>query len=94
MDAACRDLTAFLTPLGLLWLTSMPTGFTNSPAEFWQCMVFIMKDEIPNVANIFIDDLPIKGPALQYLTPEGKPETLKENSGIHCFIWEHALDVS
>lgn len=29
-----RDLTAFLTPLGLLRITSLPTGFTNSPAEF------------------------------------------------------------
>ncbi|CAL1712335.1 unnamed protein product [Somion occarium] len=29
-----RDMTAFLSPLGLLRLTSLPTGFTNSPAEF------------------------------------------------------------
>jgi len=29
-----RDLTAFMTLLGLLQITSLPTGFTNSPAEF------------------------------------------------------------
>ena len=29
-----RDLTSFWTPLGLLRITSMPMGFTNSPAEF------------------------------------------------------------
>jgi hypothetical protein len=57
-------------------------------------MLFILKDEIPDVANIFIDDLPIKGPAIQYLTPEGKPETLSENPGIRRFIWEHAIDVN
>ena len=91
---ACRDLTAFLTPLGLLRITSMPTGYTNSPAEFQQCMVFILQDEIPHVANIFIDDLPIKGPASQYLDQDGKPETLSENPGIRRFIWEHAVDVN
>ena len=34
-----RDLTAFMSPLGLLRLTSLPMGFTNSPAEFqaWTC---------------------------------------------------------
>jgi hypothetical protein len=94
MEPACRDLTAFLTPLGLLRITSLPTGFTNSPAEFQRCMLFILKDEIPHVANIFIDDLPIKGPALQYLTSEGTPETLIENPGIRRFIWEHAVDVN
>lgn len=94
MDPACRDLTAFLTPLGLLRITSLPTGFTNSPAEFQRCMLFILNDEIPDVANIFIDDLPIKGPAIQYLTPEGVPETIKENKGIRRFIWEHAQDVN
>jgi hypothetical protein len=36
-----RDLTAFQTPLGLLCITSLPTGFTNSPAEFQACMTFI-----------------------------------------------------
>lgn len=91
---ASRDLTAFLTPLGLLRITSMPTGYTNSPAEFQQCMVFILQDEIPQTANIFIDDLPIKGPASCYPDKSGKPETLPENPGIRRFIWEHAIDVN
>jgi hypothetical protein len=59
IEPESRDMTAFMTPLGLLRITSMPTGYTNSPAEFQQCMVFILHDEIPHVANIFIDDLPI-----------------------------------
>jgi len=75
-------MTAFSTPLGLLQITSLPTGFTNLPAEFQNCMSFILQDEIPHVANIFIDDLPIKGPASQYLDAKGNPETLAENSGI------------
>jgi len=88
-----RDLTAFSTPMGLLQITSLPTGFTNSPAEFQKCMSIILQDEIPNTANIFIDDLPIKGPTSQYLDSEGKPEVLEENHGIRRFIWEHAQDV-
>lgn len=88
-----RDLTAFQTPLGLLCITSLPMGFTNSPAEFQKCMVFVIEPEIPHTANIFIDDLPIKGPATQYLDAAGNPEVLAENSGIRRFIWEHAIDV-
>lgn len=88
-----RDLTSFLTPLGLLRITSLPMGFTNSPAEFQQCMVHILQEEIPDKANIFIDDLPIKGPKTQYLDQDGKPETLPENPGIRRFIYEHAEDV-
>jgi hypothetical protein len=88
-----RDLTAFMTPLGLLQITSLPTGFTNSPAEFQKCMVMVLEDEIPHTANIFIDDLPIKGPATQYLDEHGKPEVIPDNPGIRRFVWEHAQDV-
>ena len=56
-------------------------------------MTFILQDEIPDVANIFIDDLPIKGPTSQYLDSNGDPETLSDNPGIRRFIWEHAADV-
>jgi hypothetical protein len=92
MDPESRDMTAFMSPLGMLRITSMPTGYTNSLEEFQKCMTFILKDEIPHVANIFIDDLPIKGPKSTYPDANGNPETLKENPGIRRFIWEHALD--
>lgn len=88
---ASRDLTAFFTPRGLLRITSLPMGFTNSPAEFQNCMKFILQDE--TVANIFIDDLPIKGPSTTYPDDQGNPEVLAGNPGIRRFIWEHALDV-
>lgn len=88
-----RDLTAFMSPLGLLRLTSLPMGFTNSPAEFQACMAFILKEEMPHIADIFIDDLPIKGPATIYPDKNGDPEVLKVNTGIRRFIWEHACDV-
>ena len=42
-------------------------------------MVFILQDEISQIANIFIDDLPIKGPALCYPDKFRRPETLPES---------------
>ncbi|CAL1710341.1 unnamed protein product [Somion occarium] len=56
-------------------------------------MAFILQDEMPHTADIFIDDLPIKGPLTEYLDENGVPEVLKENPGIRRFIWEHACDV-
>ena len=93
LDPESRDLTAFQTPLGTLRITSLPMGFTNSPAEFQASMVFILQDEIPDVADVFVDDIPIKGPASRYLDSEGKEETIKENPGIRRFMWEHLNDL-
>ena len=72
LDPKSRDMTAFQTPLGVLRITSLPMGFTNSPSEFQACMVFILQDEIPGVVNVFIDDIPIKGPTSRYVNSEGK----------------------
>jgi hypothetical protein len=88
-----RDPTSFMSPLGLLRITSMPMGFTNAVAEFQNCVVFILQDEIPLTANVFIDDLGIKGPASRHELPGGGYQTIPENPGIRRFIWEQALDV-
>ena len=93
IDARCRDMTAFQTPLGTFRLTSLPMGFTNAPAEFQACMMYILQDEVPDIAGVFIDDIPIKGPATHYLNSEGKPEVLPENPGIRRYMWEHLNDV-
>ena len=88
-----QDLTSFMTPLGLLCHTAMPQGYTNSPSKFQNCTSFILRDKIPHIANVFIDDLPIKGPATCYEDVNGNAETLPANPGIQRFIWEHAVDV-
>jgi hypothetical protein len=56
--SASRDMTAFYCLIGLLRLTSLPIGFTNSPSEFQECMVFI-------------DDAPICGPLTTYPDENG-----------------------
>ena len=93
IDPKSRDMTAFQTPLGVLRITSLPMGFTNSPAEFQACMVFILEDEMPEVAGVFIDDIPIKGPINRYLNKEGVEETMPKNPGIRRFMWEHLNDL-
>ena len=93
LDPSSRDLTAFQTPLGAYRLTSLPMGFANSPAEFQACMMFILQDEVPNKAGVFIDDVPIKGPATRYLDSSGKEEVLQQNPGIRRYVWEHLNDV-
>jgi hypothetical protein len=45
-------------------------------------MTFILQDEIPDVANIFINNLPIKESKTQYLDKNNNPETLADNPGI------------
>jgi len=93
LDPKSRDMTAFQTPLGVLRITSLPMGFTNSPAEFQACMVFLLEDEIPEVAGVFIDDIPIKGPVSRYQDENGEEERMAENPGIRRFIWEHLNDL-
>jgi transposase InsO family protein len=93
LDPEYRDLTAFQTPIGAFRLTSLPMGYANAPAEFQDCMMFILQDEIPHVAGVFIDDIPIKGPATKYRQWYGKPKRIPENPGIRQYIWEHLNDV-
>ena len=93
LDVHSRDMTAFQTPLGVLRIASLPMGYTNSPAEFQACMMFILKDEVPDKAGVFIDDIPIKGPPTRYLDKDGQEEQIPQNPGIRRFIWEHLNDV-
>jgi hypothetical protein len=94
VDVESRDLTSFETrAFGTLRLTVLPQGFTNLPSEFQRCMLFILQDEIPHIANVFIDDLGIKGPQTRYERADGTYETVPGHPNIRRFVWEHALDV-
>jgi hypothetical protein len=86
-------MTAFQTPLGELRIVSLPMGYTNSPAEFQACMMFILQNEVPEKAGVFVDDIPIKGPKSEYLDKNGQPETIPGNCNIRWFIWEHLNDI-
>ncbi|KAK4698933.1 hypothetical protein P7C70_g7335, partial [Phenoliferia sp. Uapishka_3] len=81
-----RDLTTFQTPLGAVRLTRLPTGATNSVAEYQRAMVHILAEEIPEYAGVFVDDVGIKGPKSTY-----NDEKVAWNPKIRRFIWEYAV---
>ena len=89
------NMTAFYCPIKLLRLTSLPTGFTNSPSEFQEYMVFIFNEEIVKQGmNVFIDDAPIHRPLTTYVDENRNPAVLPERPQIRHYIWEHTTDLN
>ena len=61
LDIRSRDLTAFMTPLGLLRQTTLLQGATNSVAQFVWIITKILEELIPHICLPFIDDVGMKG---------------------------------
>lgn len=83
-----RDMTTFQMPYGLLRLTTLPMGWTNSVPIFHEDVTYILRDEIPEHTILYIDDVPVRGPASRYETAQDY-EHISENQGIRCFVKEH-----
>ena len=94
LDPKSRDLTTFQTPLGTFRLTSIPMGYTNSFQIMHNDVIFILKDEIPHVANPYADDVMVNGGPSRYEREDGSYETIPENPNIRRFVWEHLQDVN
>lgn len=77
-----RDLTAFMTPLGLMRCTTLPQGATNSVAQFVRIVTDILMDHIPHRCAPFLDDIGVKGPRTDYNNKEVAP-------GIRQYVLEH-----
>jgi hypothetical protein len=69
-------------------------GWTNAVPIFHDDISYILQPEIPQVTQPYIDDVPVRGPATRYILPNGEPETIPENTGIRCFVWEHFQDLN
>lgn len=82
----CRDLTGFMTPLGLLRQTTLPQGGTNSVAQFVRVVVKILEDHIPSRCLPFLDDIGVKGPRTTYDNEEVMP-------GVRRYILEHLINL-
>ena len=82
LDPRCRDMTAFMTPLGLLRMTTPPQGATNSVAQFVRVVMTILEDLFPKIAMPFMDDIGVKGPYSDYDQAEILP-------GVRRFVFEH-----
>jgi hypothetical protein len=55
---------------------------------------YILQEDIPLFTMPFIDDVAVKGPVTRYENVDGTYKTIPENSGIHCFVWEHLANVN
>ncbi len=83
LDKLSRDLTSFLTALGLVRMTRLPQGWTNSVSIFQRIISKIHWRLIPHFLRPFIDDIGLKGPKERY----GEEEILP---GIRRFVYQHA----
>jgi hypothetical protein len=95
VDPSSRDMTTFSTPRhGLLRITVLPIGYTNSVSEFQRTMIHILAPEIPHVTDPFLDDCPVKGPPTRYEQEDGTYETVPGHPNVRRFVFEHAQDVN
>jgi hypothetical protein len=83
LDKSSRDLTAFLSLLGLVRMTRLPQGWTNSVAEFMGIMGKVHCRQVPHEVRPFLDDIGIKGPRCRYNDEEISPR-------VRRFVFEHA----
>ena len=83
LDKRSRDLTAFMTDVGLVRSTRLPQGWTNSVAHYQRVMIKVHSRQIPHEVRPFLDDCGIKGPKDRYNDAEVSP-------GVRRFVYEHA----
>ena len=86
LDVGSRDLTAFMTPIGLMRCTTLPQGATNSVAQFVRIANKILNHHIPERARSFVDDIGVKGPKTDY----GEEEVF---AGVRRFVLEHLCNL-
>jgi hypothetical protein len=83
LDKCSRDLTAFLSVLGLVRMTQLLQGWRNSVGTFQRVIGKIHYRQIPHEVRPFVDDVVIKGPKIRYNNEEIAP-------GIRRFVYEYA----
>jgi hypothetical protein len=66
LDPSNRDMTAFITPLRLLKMTTLPQKTTNSVAQFMRIIIKILKNHFPYLYWPFINNISMKGPRTTY----------------------------
>jgi hypothetical protein len=69
-------------------------GHTNPVQIMQEDINYILQEEIPLLTVPFIDNVAIKGLVTCYENSDSTYKTIPENSGIHCFVWEHLANVN
>jgi transposase InsO family protein len=80
-----RDIFALQTPIGLVRMTRLPQGWTNSVGIYQRLMTKVLIKFIPSVVSVFLDDGYVKG-------SRQKDETRGED-GVRKFVRDHIDDV-
>lgn len=88
LDERSRDLMAFQTSRGLKRPTVMVQGATNSVADFVRRAKKIIYRWLGNTADIFVDDVGIRGPRETY-NDEDHPDL----PGVRRWVLEHIVNV-
>src|SRR5260221_13662574 len=85
LASVLQDLTSFYVEgMGLLRLTQLPQGHTNSVAEFQHCTQHMIGAMYLDRVEVFINDCAAKGLKTRYTE-----ETVPGNDQIRLFIWEY-----
>ena len=87
LNVKSKDMTAFITPLSLLRITTLLQGATNLVAQFIQVVITILKDLFLAIAMLFIDNIRVKGLYTDY------SRELKL-LGIRRFVFEHLQNLN
>jgi len=74
-------------------LTVLPQGWTGSVGIFYSDVAFILQHEMERAPN-FLDDITLLEPKTQYKQEDSTYEVLLENPNIHCFVWEHVVNLN
>ena len=91
---SAHNYTTFQTSYGVLHLTKLLMGWTNTVPIFHNDITHILQPEVPKYTIPYINNVPVCGPASTYQNDDGVFKTIPENSSIHCFIWEHFQNVN
>src|SRR5579859_4845887 len=83
MHVASRGVAVFTSELGLVWMTFLLQGWTNSVVCYQHVITKILWRHIPHHARPFIDDAAFPGSKTRY-------DEEKVRSGVRRFVAEHA----
>lgn len=86
LDERDRDLTGMNTPLGHFRMTSLPQGWTNSVGEFQTAVRTVLNQFIPDVTDIFVDDIFVFGPK--------EDDGSLDEGGLRTHMAKHIRDVA
>ena len=84
-----RDYIIFSILIGLLKLTILPYGATNSVAQFIRVIICLLYNLIGVVCQVFLNNIGVKGPTTTYGNKE-----ISGFSGIRRFIAKYIRNLN